>query len=341
MGATCIQCHVDPATARLPYSLGVQSIPAATAGGPFPDSVETVKTRPALSVVIASVNGPDYLGACLAALSRQRGGVLAEVIVADCCGPLTAERVAREYPAVRFYSMEKRLTIPQLRAFGIAHSTGDLIVMTEDHCVPADDWYARIVDAHARLPYLAIGGAIENAAVKRLVDWAAFLCEYSAFVLPLEAGVAHDIPGPNVAYKRAALAEMQDLLDDGRWENFLHARLEERGFELYRDPSVLVYHRKFFGLGEFLSQRYHYGRGFAGMRVHDAPLSRKAMFACGSPLLPPVILYRLGKRLFGRKRHRLVFLRALPLLALFTLSWSFGELVGYVAGPGDSLERVE
>jgi hypothetical protein len=212
--------------------------------------------------------------------------------------------------------------------------------MTEDHCVPPEDWYERIVAAHAA-PYVAIGGAIENAATERLVDWAVFLCEYSNFVAPVAAGVVHDIPGPNVAYKREALAHMQDLLDAGQWENFLHARLEQHGFELYRDPSIVIYHRKFFTLAEFLSQRYHYGRGFAGMRVAGAPMARKALFALGTPILPPLILWRIGSRLFGRRRHRLIYLKALPLLALFTLSWSLGELVGYLAGPGDSLARVE
>jgi GT2 family glycosyltransferase len=291
-------------------------------------------------VVIASVNGPEYLDACLPALARQRGAVRAEVIVADCCGQKTAELVATKYPDVRLYSFDKRLTIPELRAFGIARSRGDLIVMTEDHCVPAEDWYDSLVTAHQQ-PYIAIGGAIENAATERLVDWAAFLCEYSAFVQPVEAGVVHDIPGPNVAYKRAALDHMQDLLDEGRWETFLHARLEEHGFELYRDPRVVVYHRKFFGLSEFLSQRYHYGRGFAGMRMQHAPLWRKAVYAAGSPILPPLILWRIGRRLFRRRRHRSIFVKALPLLTLFTLSWSLGEIVGYIAGPGDSLERVE
>ncbi len=298
------------------------------------------RERPQLSVVIASVNGAAYLDVCLQALTRQRGGVRAEVIVADCCGAMTAELVATRYPDVRLISFEKRLAIPELRAVGIAQSRGDLIVMTEDHCVPPEDWYERIVEAH-KAPYLAIGGAIENAATERLVDWAVFLCEYSNFVGPMSAGVVHDIPGPNVAYKRAALAYIQDLLEAGQWENFLHARLEQHGFELYRDPSVVIHHRKFFTLPEFLLQRYHYGRGFAGMRVADAPISRKAVFALASPILPPLILWRIGSRLFSRHRHRLIFWKSFPLLALFTLSWSLGEFVGYVAGPGDSLAKVE
>jgi GT2 family glycosyltransferase len=304
-------------------------------------SVDDTATAPRLSVVIASVNGPDYLEACLEALGRQRGGIDAEVVVADCCGPAVAERIARTYPHVRLHSFAERLTVPQLRAFAINASRGDVVVMTEDHCVPTEDWYQRILEAHERLPHLAIGGTIDNAATERLVDWAVFLCEYSEFVSPMRAGVVAALPGPNVSYKRAAIPLMQGLLDEGHWENVLHGRLQERGFPLYLEPSIRVLHRKFFGLGEFLSQRYHYGRGFAGVRVQGAPAAKKAVFAAGAAALPPLILSRIARRLFGRARHRVIYLKSLPLLVLFTLSWTLGEMVGYVSGPGDSLSKVE
>ncbi len=297
-------------------------------------------TRPQLSVVIASVNGICYLDMCLAALSRQQGNVHAEIIVADCCGDGTKELVARKYPHVRFLSFGERLSIPELRAIGIAHSIGDLIALTEDHCIPADDWFERIVEAH-RAPYIAIGGAIENASTERLVDWAVFLCEYSRHVGPLPKGVTDDIPGPNLIYKREALEHIQDLLAAGRWENFLNSRLRQRGFQLYCDPSIVVYHRKFFGVAEFLQQRFHYGRSFAGIRVHDRPLWVRGLFVVGSLGLPPLLIGRIAARLLRRRRHLAVFLKALPLLGLFTLSWTAGEFVGYLLGPGDSLVKVE
>ena len=295
---------------------------------------------PDVSVVIASVNGAAHLDRCLDALSRQRGGVRGEVIVTDCRGRSTRELVERTYPEVRLLSFERRLPIPTLRAIGIAQSRADLIAVTEDHCIPPEDWYERIVAAH-RAPYAAIGGAVENASTARLVDWAVFLCEYSRYVNPVPRGVTDDIPGNNVTYKRSALPHIQDLLDAGRWEHFLHWRLQEVGERLYSDPSVVVYHRKSFGIGEFLEQRFHYGRSFAGMRFQDGPRWKRALFAIGSPILPPLLLWRIGDRLFARRRHRLIYLKSLPLLGLFMLSWAAGELVGYLTGPGDSLARVE
>ena len=296
--------------------------------------------HPQLSVVIASVNGPAYLDACLGALYQQRGDVRAEVIVAGSCDGDVRRMVAQRYPEVQVISFDKRLTIPELRAVGIARTSGDLVSITEDHCLPPPDWFERIVEAH-RAPYVAIGGAVENAATQRLTDWAVFLCEYHRHISPVPGGVTGDIPGPNVTYKRAALPVIQDLLDAGRWENFLHARLQEAGFELYSDPSIVIYHRKFFGLGEFLQQRFHYGRSFAGMRVHHAPAWRRLMFGVGSVVLPPLLIGRIARHLFRRRRHRLIFLKTLPLLALFTLSWTAGECIGYLTGQGDSLAKVE
>ena len=307
---------------------------ATTESSPVPPS------EPELSVVIASVNGAAHLDLCLNALARQQGGVRGEVIVTDCCGPSTRELVERKYPEVRLISFDRRLPIPELRAIGIAHSRGPLIAVTEDHCVPPPDWYQRIVTAH-RAPYAAIGGAVENASTERLVDWAVFLCEYSRYVNPVPSGVTDDIPGNNVTYKRSALPYIQDLLDAGRWEHFLHWRLQEVGERLFSDPSVVVYHRKSFGVREFLEQRFHYGRSFAGMRVQGGPLGRRLLFVVGSPALPPLLLWRIGDRLFRRRRHRLIYLKSLPLLGLFMLSWAVGEFVGYLTGPGDSLARVE
>jgi hypothetical protein len=42
-----------------------------------------------------------------------------------------------------------------------------------------------------------------------------------------------------------------------------------------------------------------------------------------------------------KKRHVKEFLIALPLLSIFMISYAFGEFVGYLFGPGQSLLKVE
>ncbi len=295
--------------------------------------------RSDLSVVIASVNGPAYLDACLASLTHQRGSIRSEIVVADRVGDEIRDLIDRRYPEVRLLSLPTSATIPRLRSVGIAHSSGRIVAITEDHCVPAEDWLERILAAH-QSPHAAIGGAVENASTIRLIDWAVYLCEYHRHTSPAREGVTDDIPGMNVAYKREALAQLQDLLEAERWESFLHARLRERGYTLYLDPKILVYHRKSFTLGGFLVERYHYARAFAGMRAADASLGYRLFHAVSSPALPALLLGRMASQLFRRGRHRALFLRALPLIAVFTLSWATGEGVGYLSGPGDSLVKV-
>lgn len=291
---------------------------------------------PTLSIVIASVNGRPYLDACLEALARQEGGPPAEVLVADCVGAEVTSFVEAEHPGVRLIAFDRPKSVPELRSAGILASRGDIVAITEDHCIPQPDWYRSLVESHRRHPQPAVGGTVDNAATDRLVDWAVYFCEYSSFMSPLPAGPASDLPGPNVSYKRGALDAMADLIRDGYWETFLHWRLQERGHELILDPSVRVLHRKHFRFGDFLAERFHYGRAFAGHRNRFVSLRRRASYFLFSPLLPPLLILRIGRRVWRRGRHRGTFVRALPMIAGFMVAWAAGEWVGYAVGPGES-----
>lgn len=295
-----------------------------------------MQERPQLSIIIASVNGRPYLDACLEALEAQESSLTAEVIVADCVGPDVTEFVESEFPHVRVLAFAEPRSVPELRSAGIRACKGEIIVITEDHCIPESDWYESILAAHTAAENPAIGGAVDNAATDRNIDWAVFFCEYSNFISPVDHGVVHDLPGPNVSYKRWSLDEMADLIRDSYWENFLHWRLEEKGYQLWSDPRVRVLHKKHYRFAEFMSERFHYGRAFAGTRVENSPVSRKLFYIVGSPLLPPMLIVRIFRRVYKRRRHMGAFLKALPVIGTFMLAWAAGEFVGYTSGPGES-----
>jgi GT2 family glycosyltransferase len=298
-----------------------------------------------LSVIIASVNGPPMIDECLAALAAQRGGVDAEVIVADVMGGETVRLIETKFPWVRLVTFTDRRTIPQLRAAGLAQSRGEIIAIIEDHCVAADHWFEEMVRAHRAHPEcIAVGGAVENGSRDRLVDWAVSFCEYSRYMRPLTGGIVEDIPGNNASYKRAAFADMdglQEALNQGFWETTLHERLRVRGEQFLLQPSIVVYHKKHFGFRYFLSQRYHYSRYYAGMLTTGAGLLHRALRGAASLALPPLLWTRMARRVVGKRRHLREFMLATPLLAVFTGAWAIGELVGCLLGPGQSLNRVE
>lgn len=295
---------------------------------------------PLVSVVIASVSGFPALGECLDALGRQDGAAGAEIIVADRCGAETRAALRARFPSALVVAADPGTSIPALRAAGIARARGRMIAILDDHCHAAPGWLRAIGRQH-ETGALVVGGAVENGSVERVVDWAAFFCEYARFMPPVPRGEVGEITGNNTVYDRGVL---ETLGADGRaelWESFLHERLRARGVRFRSDPDLSVSHKKAVGYLQFLSQRYHYSRSYAGMRLHGAPWWRRLAYACATPVLPPLLLGRMVATVARKRRHAARFAQAVPVLATFLLGWAGGEAVGALLGPGRSLERVE
>ena len=293
-------------------------------------------SAPPLSVVVASVNGFPYLGQCLEALSDRCPE--AEVVVADWTDDETRRRVRERWPSVRLLSFDEPMAVPELRAAGIAAARAPYIALIEDHCVVRDGWMGHILAAHRR-GHSVVGGSVRNAATDRIRDWAAFLCEYADVMPPVPEGPVGGLPGMNVSYDRRAIETMQELLDQGRWESWLHPHLQSCGFELYSDPKMTLDHDKDFGIREFLSQRYHYARSHAGMRNPELGWKR-IVYCLGSPLIVPLFYYRISHKVLAKRRHRKELAMATPLLLLYLSAWAIGEAIGYAFGGGRSLLKV-
>jgi glycosyltransferase involved in cell wall biosynthesis len=296
------------------------------------------------SVLVGSVNGGDWIHVLLDALEHQDGDVAFEVIVADRCGDGTAEQIRREHPAVQVLDAPAGTELPTLRTLALEQARGKYVFVTEDHNVPPSNWIARFVDELERAPdtVAAVGGLVDNAMRARAVDWAAFLCEYAAFLPPEPSGEVADAPGMNVAYRRNVFDGLdREVLTRGFWESTVHPRLREQGRTFRRAGDVVMSHRKRFGFRYFLSQRFVYSRYYAGVRFEHHQLGKRLMYAVLSPLLPPLVLVRVAKGALSREVFRQPALRSLPALACFSVAWGIGEAVGYVLGPGDSLSRIE
>ncbi len=300
------------------------------------------RPTPELSVVVASVNAPGYLGRCLASLAAQEDRQAIEVIVvrAGERGPDPALEPA--HPEVRWVRAAAPCPIPGLWSLGIRHAEAEIVATVEDHYVFDPAWSRHVRRAHRASGAAAIGGAIENRSGNRSVDWAAFICEYARFMRPFSPGPASALPGPNVSYKRRLLEEAcGDLLVRGAWDHVVQARLRSRGLALHRDPAIVAYHAKRFGLTEFLAQRYHFGRAYAAARVSGAPRAVQLAFAAAVPVLPALFLWRYAATLVGNRRAIGHLVRAAPLLVLFAGAWSAGEFCGYALGDGGSSLRVK
>jgi len=295
---------------------------------------------PRLSVVIPSVNGMADLAGCLDALAVDARRTPLEVIVVDRVGAALRQQVRDGYPWVRVLEAAPGTTIPQLRAQAFAAAVAPVVAVIEDHVQVPPGWADQMLAAHAQGEEV-VGGAIVNAATERLVDWAAFLCEYSQLLPPLPSGPVPSIAGNNTTYRRALLDRFREATTSGRWEDYLHEVLRANGIALHCHPEIAVGHKKHYTVWEYTSQRYLYARSFAGARVRDRSLPGRALYAAAAAiLLPPLLLARIVGRVWARPPYRPVLLRSLPLLPVFVAAWAAGEVVGASFGPGDALSRV-
>jgi hypothetical protein len=294
---------------------------------------------PALSVVIPSVNGWADLAGCLKALERQETPAAMELLVPERCGPAVRETIARHHPGVRVLPVAPGTSIPAMRALAFAAARAPTVAVLEDHVRVPPDWAGKVLEARAA-GVRVIGGTVTNAATERLVDRAAFLCEYSQLAAPLEPGPATWLTGNNTAYDRSLLVELRELLAEGRWEDALHDALRARGVTLWCRPDLTAEHKKHYTVGGYLSQRFLFARAYAALRLRNTGWLRRlgrGLLAAG---LPPVLLGRIVARVWRGKAHRRELVPSLPLLLLFVAGWGAGELVGAWFGEGNALARV-
>jgi glycosyltransferase involved in cell wall biosynthesis len=299
---------------------------------------------PALSVVIASGAGGEFLFRCLASLAEQAARERAEVIVVDRVGGATAARVAREHPAVVLVDATGagRPSVPELRARGVDLARGDVVCVIEEHCAAPDGWLAAIRAAFAAADArtLAVGGPILDDDFARVRDWVVYFSEYHNYLPPWEAGERYLLNGANIAYRKDALVRHRDLLERGYWEVVLHPRLAEEG-RLVAVPGMGARHTGPFDFGYYLEQRYLLSRVWGGTQRERAGAAKRLAYLVLAPLFPLALLARIASRAFRSGRRVPQFLKALPLLVPVAVTYVWGEWSGYAFGVGDALERVE
>lgn len=287
------------------------------------------KVKPDLSIVIASQNARQSVNECLSVLESQRNGRKIEIIVVDNSTDGTTEIITAKFSGIKLVKSEKEKLIPELWGIGIKHSTGNYIAVTTTHFIPSSNWISEILRAQ-NSDYAGIGGAIENADSSDIVSWAVYFCRYSRYMLPFSQKNVDDFAADNASYKRTSLAEIDQSLEGGFWEVFVHKEMVIKKMQLILRPEIIVYHQKSFTFFDFMAQRFWHGRQFGKTRIAEIPFLNRVFFLLGSPLIPFIYLYRISKRVFSKQRNIGKYLLSLPILFLFLIAWSVGELSGYL-----------
>jgi hypothetical protein len=261
----------------------------------------------------------------------QTAQTAADVIVVDNSTDGTPQLIRARFPGIKLVTQPRSALIPELWKAGIQQSSAEIVALTTAHFVPRHDWLGQVLKAH-RCPLPAVGGAIESDASSRAVDWAVYFCRYSPYMLPFEEGFVAEIAGDNASYKRAYIERCQEAWQAGFWEPAVHAELKKAGFQLWLTPSIIISHKRSFGFLSFMKQRFRHGMQFGGERACRCSVPTRLIYLLASPAIPIVFLLRITGRVVAKRRHVGRLLMAYPILALFLMAWSFGEMLGYARG---------
>lgn len=298
-----------------------------------------------LSVVVTIVDGGAALDRCLSALATQDLTEPIEVLVPvddsiNGLGPLRAR-----FPKVRWVALgpvptERPPATPagqhelfdRRRAVGLREARGPLVGILEDRGVPAGDWARRALELHATRPEEVIGGAVANG-VDRVLNWAAYICDFGRYHPGLAAGSRPFVTDTNVVYKREALARTESLWRDRYHETTVHWALMREGGTLRFEPSLrTVQHRDGLTLGGLLRERLAWGRLFAYTRAREIGTRRRLALAALASALPLLLGVRHLRRHLADPTTRGAALRATPAMLLLLVAWALGESLGYLTG---------
>ena len=284
-----------------------------------------------VSVTVICICSAKHLLLCLDALRKQQDAPRFDIIVAYDPEIPGIQEVANTYSDVRFVCNEGQRTPLELASRAVKESTGDLILLTEDHCVPGSRWVRSMIEAQ-RDGRAVVGGRVEVDADVSATDWAFYYVDFFRYAGPLAEGPSPSLTVCNVSYKRDHLAEVRVLWDVFFMEPVVNDALRERHGELWMHADSEVIMNRHVTMRDAVYERYAFGRLFGCTRIGFCSRGRRIFYALLAPVLPFLLLGRMAKASLRSRRLLRGFLRALPQLTAMVLSWSWGEWLGYITG---------
>jgi hypothetical protein len=294
--------------------------------------------KPPLSVVLGTTQPWPELEPLIESVVPQARELGAEVIVVDNNGAGLPDRLAAETPEIVWIT-DPGASIFRMRSLGMSIARGEVIALTEDHCIPSAGWCQAHVAAHAAHPEVpAVGGPVANGATRELSAWGSFLLNHSDWMPPVESGMRPMVDRANISYKRSVVPSTPTRPEVA--EPLIDERLLESGATFFLNADAAVTHDQSFGLRGTLAIHFHSGRSIAGSRVRRGlGLGGRLAAAITSVALAPAMFVQTVRRI-ARRPKSIRVLASLPMVAAVATVISAGLVAGYVAGPGDSAREI-
>lgn len=297
----------------------------------------TTTVRPRISILFPALQGYEGALPALEVWERQDGRDRLEILVLcpDHLGPTNAQRAS--LPAGQIIVAVGAASLHDARAIGVAHASGEYVMLAEDHCVPEPGW-AKAILSRIDEGWDGVGAALRAGDLRSRWAEAAFLIGYGEWMMPIESGPTAVLCGLNGTIRtdlmRAFGATLRDELVIGA---FLVRRLREQGCRFYLDGRAGMRHFDPDRFSVAVSAVVALGLGFGAKRTESWPWPARLLY----PLAAPAIALLHTKRAFVHYRRvggGAGLRRTSPLYALGLASaWALGEAAGAALG----VARVE
>lgn len=212
------------------------------------------------SIIIPTFNGASRIGQCLDALRKQRREGVAEIIVVDDGSSDATREVVRQYAGARFIRQDNAGPAAA-RNRGANAARGDILLFTDDDCVPAPNWLDAMLAPFADPEVVGTKGAYlthQKSFIARFVqldyedryrlmsgfEQIDFIDTYSA---AFRRGRFLEMGGYDTAFPVACAEDIE-----------LSYRMARRGWKMKFAPRAMVYHTHPKGLAAYLRKKYKF-----------------------------------------------------------------------------------
>lgn len=123
-----------------------------------------------ISIIIPTFNGARRIGKCLDSLRYQARQRNAEILVVDDGSTDNTAEVVRRYSGVRLIQ-QANAGPAAARNRGASEASGEVILFTDDDCVPAEDWLETMLKPFADPDVIGAKGVYRTKQKKLIARW--------------------------------------------------------------------------------------------------------------------------------------------------------------------------
>lgn len=264
------------------------------------------------SIIICTFNGAKKIKNCLEALEHQTYPKkdMEIIVINDGSNDDTAS-IITQFEDIRFFSHDKNYGLGKSRNTGIFNSSGDIIVFTDDDCIPDKNWIENLAKCYSNPNIDGVGGKIEPYNLKNIIE------KYISYAKkPIYIHVAglksknriisyflnffrykqtkledqqqlYSIMGANSSYRRKKIEDVNGCDDHLRrgvdWD--LNIRLHKKSdINLKYCEKSIIFHQHRVSLRGFIKHMYEYGKA-------QSIVSKKHKFFNYPYPLPSLIIF--------------------------------------------------